>query len=534
MLLDPNVFYRNVTKALCSSLDVEVSLSECFAYLRSIFPVDKIVFAFYDQKSIAIKHVVSVGDSGADSTGRSIALPAEVGALLAKGGIDSDRLISDTQLDPLCAAVAPYVNNQGCSEIILSLGSIEGEPAYVVVQAQGIDVYTQEHVELLISVRESMIMALNNAHRHQQLVLLKDQLEDDNQHLQKELERVTKSDIIGSEAGLDHVMEMISQVAPLKSTVLLLGETGVGKEVIANELHRLSSRRKGPFIKVNCGAIPEDLVDSELFGHEKGAFSGAIAQKRGRFERADGGTIFLDEIGELPHAAQVRLLRVLQSREIERVGGTKSIPVDIRVIAATHRNLEKMVADGLFREDLWFRINAFPVTIPPLRQRREDIPALIDYFIEAKSKEFGYREPPPIASGALEMLIAYPWPGNVRELENVVERALIQNRGRALTLDSFTFSKHPNGPMAALSDSCGCVFPCLVKGESQSSGSAGESFPPLTLEELTSQHIQKVLDMTEGKVNGEGGAAELLGINPSTLRNRMKKQGIPYGRRSVA
>jgi len=209
----------------------------------------------------------------------------------------------------------------------------------------------------------------------------------------------------------------------------LLGETGTGKEVFANAIHYSSPRKNGPFIKVNCGAIPETLLDSELFGHEKGAFTGAVSQKRGRFERANKGTIFLDEIGELPAPAQVRLLRVLQTKEIERVGGATSIPVDVRIISATNRNLQEMIASGRFREDLWFRLNVFPIMIPPLRQRREDIPALVHHLIERKSKELKLTGRPVLAPGAIDRLMAHEWPGNVRELENMIERSLIQHRG---------------------------------------------------------------------------------------------------------
>ena len=242
---------------------------------------------------------------------------------------------------------------------------------------------------------------MSKALEHQEIIRLKDMLADDNRYLFDELRSASGDEIIGSDFGLKAVMRMVQQVAPLDSPVLLLGETGTGKEVIANAIHYSSPRKDGPFIKVNCGAIPETLLDSELFGHEKGAFTGAISQKRGRFERANKGTIFLDEIGELPAQAQVRLLRVLQTKEIERVGGTTSIPVDIRIISATNRNLQEMIASGRFREDLWFRLNVFPIMIPPLRQRREDIPALVHHFIERKSKELKLTERPVLAPGAI-------------------------------------------------------------------------------------------------------------------------------------
>jgi transcriptional regulator with GAF, ATPase, and Fis domain len=307
-------------------------------------------------------------------------------------------------------------------------------------------------------------------------------------------------------------MAAVHQVAHLKNTVLLLGETGVGKEVVAGAIHRLSPRRSEPFIKVNCGAIPEPLIDSELFGHEKGAFTGAVAQARGRFERANRGTIFLDEIGELPPWAQVRLLRVLQTGEIERVGGSPPIRLDIRVIAATHRDLQAMVRQGAFREDLLFRVNAFPIPIPPLRRRREDIPLLVAHFIRKKSRELGIHFPPQPSPQALARLAEQPWPGNVRELENVVERALIQHR---------------RGPLA---------FPA---GDPLQPGSAGLEEPAGTeamapLEAVLAAHIARALSRTGGRINGPRGAAALLGIHPNTLRHRMTRLGIPYGRRRGA
>jgi transcriptional regulator with PAS, ATPase and Fis domain len=293
---------------------------------------------------------------------------------------------------------------------------------------------------------------------------------------------------------------------------LLLGETGVGKEIIASAIHNASSRRSGPFIKVNCGAIPETLLDSELFGHERGAFTGAISQKRGRFERAAGGTLFLDEIGELPLEAQVRLLRVLQEKEIERVGGTEPIAVDIRVIAATHRDLETMIGEGTFREDLYFRLQVFPIAIPTLRQRRGDIPGLVQHFIHKKAQDLKLTAIPSLAPEAYDQLLAHHWPGNVRELENAVERAIILKR---------------EGPLS---------FPDL--GLRQEAQAAAAPVPPISgpynLDRVTAAHIRRVLKVTSGRVEGKGGAAELLGINPGTLRHRMRKLQIPFGRKSVS
>jgi DNA-binding NtrC family response regulator len=372
----------------------------------------------------------------------------------------------------------------------------------------------REHLEELVRERTE---ELHKAHdelklRHQEVSRLKDMLADDNRYLYQELRSAAGDEIIGSDFGLKTVIEMVQQVAPLDSPVLLLGETGTGKEVIANAIHYSSRRKDGPFIKVNCGAIPETLLDSELFGHEKGAFTGAISQKRGRFERANKGTIFLDEIGELAAQAQVRLLHVLQKKEIERVGGTTSIPVNIRIISATNRNLQEMVASGRFREDLWFRLNVFPITIPPLRHRRGDIPALVHHFIDRKTKELKLKERPVLGHGAIDRLLAYGWPGNVRELENMIERALIQHRGGALSFETLLPVSH-SGDRTPIQDS-----------------GRNRDLPPL--DEMTVQHIRQALEMTGGKINGPGGAAQILGIHPNTLRNRMNRLGIPYGRRS--
>ena len=333
--------------------------------------------------------------------------------------------------------------------------------------------------------------------------------EDDNQYLQRELYKLTGDVIIGANFGLKDVMEKAMVASSFDSPVLLLGETGVGKDVIANAIHYSSERNNGPFIKVNCGAIPESLIDSELFGHEKGSFTGAINQKRGCFERAMNGTLFLDEIGELPLSAQVRFLRVLQDRVIQRVGGIKDIKLDIRIIAATNRNLQTMVLKKKFREDLWFRLNVFPIHIPPLRERKIDIPALVQYLIEKKAGELKLSKIPELLPGAVDHLLEYDWPGNVRELQNLVERELILNPDGPLNFKNFLVPKSDQS---------------IEKVSQQATNY-------VKLDDVVANHIQNVLDQTEGKIHGKGGAADLLGINASTLRNRMNKLGINYGRR---
>ena len=358
-------------------------------------------------------------------------------------------------------------------------------------------------------------IAVFNALQHQEVIRLKDLLSEDNRYLYHELFRNAGDEIIGTSQGLKNIMEVVSHISGFNNLVMLFGETGVGKEVIANAIHYNSPRANGPFIKVNCGAIPDNLIDSHLFGHEKGSFTGAISDKRGHFERAHNGTLFLDEIGDLPIAVQGRLLRVLETKEIERVGGTQSIKVDVRIIAATHRNLEEMVRKGQFREDLWFRLHVFPITIPPLRQRREDIPALVEYFIKRKSRELNLKHLPSISAKIVKHMLAYDWPGNVRELANVVERELIRNViGSQNTLIQFDeFLQHAE-----------TVSTKAVTKESSVS---------LSLDEITRQHFHRILQLTGGKIHGKNGAAEILRLNPSTLRHRLRKLGIPFSRSTL-
>jgi transcriptional regulator with GAF, ATPase, and Fis domain len=378
----------------------------------------------------------------------------------------------------------------------------------VALWAEGWDKFNDEHMRLMKQLKQPFFIALSNSRRYTELLELKDLLADDNRYLQEELQKITGSEIIGADFGLKDVMEKVRSVATLSSPVLLQGETGVGKEIIASAIHNASLRREGPFIKVNCGAIPGTLIDSELFGHEKGAFTGAIDRKRGRFERANGGTIFLDEIGELSPEAQVRLLRVLQEKEIERVGGTDPIKVDIRVIAATHRDLEAMIREGKFREDLYFRLNVFPIYIPTLRKRSGDIPGLVQHFIQKKSRELQLTSIPTLTPDAYDHLMAHRWPGNVRELENAVERAIILHREEPLSFSEL-------GPKEEFE-----MVTVLTSGEKES----------YNLDQVTADHIRRVLKITKGRVEGEKGASDLLGINPGTLRGRMRKLGISFGR----
>jgi len=303
--------------------------------------------------------------------------------------------------------------------------------------------------------------------------------------------------IIGSSPALESVLDQVERVAPTDSTVLVQGETGTGKELIARAIHNLSSRCGRPFIKLNCAAIPFDLLESELFGHEKGAFTGAIAQKIGRFELADKGTLFLDEVGDIPLALQPKLLRVLQEQEFERLGSGRTHQVDVRLVAATHRNLVEMVKRNEFRSDLYYRLNVFPVPLPPLRARREDIPALVEHFMEIYAHRMG-RQIDQISPETMSELTSYPWPGNIRELQNFIERSVILTSGNVL-----------ESPLASLRNAA-----------------VAQSLGPITMEDAERDHIRKTLEQTRWVVSGPNGAAARLGIKRSTLYFRMQKLGI--------
>jgi len=505
MAVNRDQFFREVTLRLCSSLQINVAFGRVFDYLRQHFPVDHMYLDIPDESLAANRHI-AFASVGSETPEEIIPLPEGLWEWVR--GLKAPIIVSPSDLDERIQAFAPLVKLVEHSDLALPLRIEDLLIGFLVLRARGEGVFTQKHVDLLTTVAEPFSMALTNALAHEAAVKNGDRLLDDNCFLRSELLSQTGEDIVGGNSGLRNVMEMVKQVAPLANTVLLLGETGTGKEVFANAIHAGSPRKDGPFIKVNCGAIPESLIDSELFGHEQGAFTGAVSVKRGRFERAVGGTLFLDEIGELPPQAQVRLLRVLQTREIERVGGDKSIPVDVRIIAATHRNLETMISENRFREDLWFRLNVFPIIVPPLRQRKEDVPALTRHFVERKSRELGFATPPPIAPGALERLMNYGWPGNVRELQNLVERELIRHRGGQLKFDLLLTAETDLRPRP----------------------SEGKGMGTLNLDEAMALHIGKVIKLSKGKIFGPGGAAELLGINPNTLRARMNKLGVKYGR----
>jgi transcriptional regulator with GAF, ATPase, and Fis domain len=340
-----------------------------------------------------------------------------------------------------------------------------------------------------------------------QVERLKNRLQEENVYLQEEIRTEHKFDeMVGQSPTLLAVLKKVERVAETDATVLVMGETGTGKELIARALHSRSARKHRPLVKVNCGAVPASLIESELFGHMKGAFTGAIDRRVGRFELADGGTLFLDEVSELTLDTQVKLLRVLQEQEFEPVGSSKTVRVDVRIIAATNRDLTEEVRLGRFRSDLFFRLNVVPLTVPPLRKRPEDIPLLVSYFASRFAKKFG-RRIDGVSRDTMELLARYPWPGNVRELQNIVERAVVLATGPTLTVDAELLSiGDVDAPAAA--------------------GTSVHDVQPLSMRDAERRHIESILKQTNGVIEGPDGAARILNLNPNTLRSRMRKLGV--------
>jgi formate hydrogenlyase transcriptional activator len=357
--------------------------------------------------------------------------------------------------------------------------------------------FSQADLDLLTPVASQIALALENALAYERLNASRKHLDDQRIYLESEI--VSEhgfQDIIGKSKALRKVLDQVHIVAPTDSTVIIHGETGTGKELIARAIHRLSSRSSNTFVRLNCAAIPSGLLESELFGHEKGAFTGALAQRRGRFELADQGSLFLDEIGDISLDLQPKLLRAIQEHEFERLGSARTIHVDVRLITATHKDLRKMIDEGAFREDLFYRVNVFPIEVPPLRERREDIPLLAEYFVSRLCRRM-QKSIPSISRGTMDALMAWHWPGNVRELENFIERAIILTQGDWL-----------NAPLPELASSRARITPVLRFRDSERNA------------------IVNALKATEGRIAGKSGAAELLDLKRTTLLNKMRKLNI--------
>jgi transcriptional regulator with GAF, ATPase, and Fis domain len=503
-------FFRKASLIIFGSLAIEKVLLNLFLFIKKSIPINHILVSYYDKDAGIFEIIAHATEEGRSSISYKYPVTPE-----------QRKMIDEGRRTVMTVTPSDYKNFLGAWEEvpegmksfgqILSMDLVLDNTfiATLMVSSEGEKTFSEKHIQMLSLLRKPFALSLTNSFRFKELQQMKLFLTDESRYFQNELQKLSSREIIGADFGLREAMDMIRQVSPQLSPVLLLGETGVGKGVIASAIHRLSHRSDGPFIKVNCGGFPETVIDSELFGHERGAFTGAVSKTIGRFERANGGTIFLDEIGELSSDAQVKLLRILQEKEFERVGGSEVIKVDIRLIIATHRDLEKMVKEGTFREDLYFRLNVFPVVIPPLRDRMSDIPTLVQHFIQKKSKEMKIIDIPRIAPGAMDRLMAYKWPGNIRELENAVERALILRERGVLTFNEIdNFRRNSHNKKSAL----------------------GKGI--LSLNQAMTRCIQNALSISRGKVAGSGGAAEILDINPRTLRHRMRKFGIPFGRKA--
>jgi chemotaxis protein methyltransferase CheR len=398
------------------------------------------------------------------------------------------------------AAIKRHLKERVAYRVELRLRAKSGEYLWFLARGQAIWNSEGKAVRMCGSIQditERKQAELNLKAALSEIKALKEKMEVERAYLQEEIKsEYNHENIIGQSNALNYIFYKIEQIAPTDTTVLILGETGTGKELVARAIHGLSPRKDRALVKVNCATLPANLIESELFGHEKGAFTGAHARQLGRFEVANGATLFLDEIGELPLELQPKLLRVIQDGEFERLGSTGTIKVDVRLIAATNRNLEEEVSRGRFRKDLWYRLNIFPITVPPLRDRMEDIALLVDFFVDKITKRLG-KSIESIPVSVMNTLQDYQWPGNVRELENVLERAVINSSGPKLHLVDELKKSHKDLTAARK-----------------------------TLNEVERDYIVRVLEQTNWKVSGQNGAAEILGLDRSTLRARMRKLGI--------
>ncbi|MBV8865840.1 MAG: sigma 54-interacting transcriptional regulator, partial [Acidobacteriaceae bacterium] len=392
------------------------------------------------------------------------------------------------------------------------------------VTSRKTDQYSGEDADFLGEVAAQVALAVENMKAYEEIKTLKGKLEAENVYLQEEIRTEHNfEEIVGSSAALMDVLQKVELVAPTDSTVLLSGETGTGKELIARAIHARSSRRARAMVSVNCGAIPASLVESELFGHVKGAFTGALDRATGRFELADGSTLFLDEVGELPLDTQVKLLRALQEHEFQPVGSSRTVRVDVRIIAASNRDLEQAARVGGFRADLYYRLNVLPVRVPPLRERQSDIPQLVMFFLDRCCKRLG-KKITSVSEETMDLFLRYDWPGNIRELQNIIERGVVLSRGPVFALDRDVFRIPAGSVISNVNVDVDRVSGSTPPAGSPVSTQGGE--PPLRLADAERQHILAVLKRTDWVIDGPKGAAKLLDLHPNTLRGRVKRLGI--------
>ena len=489
----------DITNLVVSNLDIQEIFRAIAASLRSTIPHDYASIALFDEQYGALRLRALDFPQGGGTIEEEMLIPLEgsPGGLAYRTGkpvVITPENIGSFSSELVRRLEAAGLRN-GCSAPLVTAKGVLG--VLNVVWA-GDRPVSDDDVSLLSQVAVQIAIAIENALAYRQIQALKDRLAEEKLYLEEEIQTEHNfGEIVGESPAFQAALRKTETVAATNAAVLILGETGTGKELVARAIHDLSPRRSRTFVKVNCAAIPTGLLESELFGHEKGAFTGAIARKLGRFELADQGTLFLDEVGDIPLELQPKLLRALQEQEFERLGSNQTIRVDVRVVAATNRDLIRMVGDREFRSDLFYRLNVFPIQIPPLRERREDIPLLVRYFAQKYSRQMD-RHILSIPTEAMEAMSAYSWPGNIRELENFIERAVILSPGPGLRI-----------PIAELRDAAG----------------AAQAYDA-TLEEAEREHILRVLRETRWRLSGEGGAAERLGMKRTTLQSKMKKLGI--------
>jgi formate hydrogenlyase transcriptional activator len=486
--------------ALLANMDVRKLLGAISGSLREVVPHDCATLGLYDEtKGTMLVQFLGAEEAGNSRNEARVPLegsPAEE-AFRTREPVVLERLRNSRfKPDALRHLTGLGMQSALCVPLIYHGAAI----GTLAVASQIEEAFSQREAEMMTQVADQVAMAVSNAMVFRQIAELRDRLRQEKQYLEEEINLDNRfEDIVGESGGLRQVLKQIETVAPTDATVLIQGETGTGKELLARAIHRLSPRNERTFIKLNCAAIPAGLLESELFGHEKGAFTGAIARKMGRLELAHEGTLFLDEVGELPLDLQPKLLRALQEREIERLGSNRPIPINVRLIAATNRDLAKMVEQKEFRSDLFYRLKVFPVFAPPLRERVGDIPVLVRHFVAAHGRRMG-KTIETIPDATMTALTKWPWPGNIRELENFLERSVILTRGPVLYV-----------PLAEL--------------ETKASSEKVELEAP-TLETAEREHILRVLRETKGQIGGEDGAAERLGLKRTTLNSKLKKLGI--------
>jgi formate hydrogenlyase transcriptional activator len=488
-----------INNHLVSKLDINELFRSASGSIRSYFRNDFAGFWLIDKKPNQLECVVLDFPSGKGSLNaieRSELRSADQEKLRAP----VPELLSVEDIEKLPARIVERLKAESIKSMAIApLATASGPLGAITMGSRLPNNFGQEDLDLLSQISTQIALAVDNAIAYGRVTEAKDRLEEERLYLESEIRsEYSFEDMVGKSAALRRVLDQVAIVAPTGSTVLLHGETGTGKELVARAIHNRSPRRERTFIRLNCAAIPSGLVESELFGHEKGAFTGALMQKKGRFELADHGTFFLDEIGDITMDLQPKILRVLQEQEFERLGSTRTVHVDVRMIAATHRDLEGMIRNNQFREDLFYRLNVFPIEIPPLRERREDIPLLVHYFVSRLSRTMQKRIR-SVPKHAMEALVTADWPGNIRQLENFVERCVILTQGEELHVPSSEIKRSPSHT--------------VVEAAS-------------TFVQAERQLIIDALKGASGRIGGKGGAAERLGLKRTTLQNKMRKLKI--------